>query len=117
MSKNDKKRRITIEIIGGFILLAIIIFLVLFLNHKYEISFYLDNGANVGTVQVKYNKMINEEDIKGKDVLGESFINWYEIIEAKDGEDVLADKPFDFKTKVTKDIKLKAVFDETNKLD
>lgn len=61
--------------------------------------------------------MINEEDIKGKDVLGESFINWYEIIEVKDGKDVLADKPFDFKTKVTKDIKLKAVFDETNKLD
>ena len=112
----NKKTRI-IAIIMGVILLLVVIFLSLFFNRKFEVRFYLDNGANVGTVQVKYNKMINEEDIKGKDVLGESFINWYEIIEAKDGKDVLADKPFDFKTKVTKDIKLKAVFDETNKLD
>ncbi|MDY6072296.1 MAG: InlB B-repeat-containing protein [Bacilli bacterium] len=110
MSKNDKKRRITIEIIGGFILLAIIIFLVLFLNHKYEISFYLDNGADVGTVQVKYNKMINEEDIKGKEDLGESFVAWYEIIDVQDGKDILAEKPFDFKTKINRSVKLKAVF-------
>ena len=110
MSKNDKKRRITIEIIGGFILLAIIIFLVLFLNHKYEISFYLDNGADVGTVQVKYNKMINEEDIKGKEDLGESFVAWYEIIDVQDGKDILAEKPFDFKTKINRNVKLKAVF-------
>ena len=106
----NKKIRI-IAVIIGVILLLVVIFLSLFFNRKFEVRFYLDNGANVGTVQ------INEEDIKGKDVLGESFINWYEIIEAKDGKDVLADKPFDFKTKVTKDIKLKAVFDETNKLD
>ena len=112
MSKNDKKRRITIEIIGGFILLAIIIFLVLFLNHKYEISFYLDNGADVGTVQVKYNKMINEEDIKGKEDLGESFVAWYEIIDVQDGKDILAEKPFDFKTKINRNIKLKAVFND-----
>ena len=112
MSKNDKKRRITIEIIGGFILLAIIIFLVLFLNHKYEISFYLDNGADVGTVQVKYNKMINEEDIKGKEDLGESFVAWYEIIDVQDGKDILAEKPFDFKTKINRNFKLKAVFND-----
>lgn len=112
----NKKIRI-IAVIIGVILLLVVIFLSLFFNRKFEVRFYLDNGANVGTVQVKYNKMINEEDIKGKDILGESFINWYGIIEAKDGKDVLADKPFDFKTKVTKDIKLKAVFDETKKLD
>lgn len=46
--------------------------------------------------------MINEEDIKGKDVLGESFINWYEIIEAKDGKGVLADKPLILKLKLPK---------------
>ena len=92
----NKKIRI-IAVIIGVILLLVVIFLSLFFNRKREVRFYLDNGANV--------------------VLGESFINWYEIIEAKDGKDVLADKPFDFKTKVTKDIKLKAVFDETNKLD
>lgn len=92
----NKKIRIIAVIVGVFLLL-VVIFLSLFFNRKREVRFYLDNGANVGTVQVKYNKMINEEDIKGKDVL--------------------ADKPFDFKTKVTKDIKLKAVFDETNKLD
>ena len=58
MSKNDKKRRIIIGIIGGVILLAIIIFLVFFLNRKYEVSFYSDNGSDVHVVYVKYNKII-----------------------------------------------------------
>ena len=112
----NKKIRI-IAVIIGVILLLVVIFLSLFFNRKREVRFYLDNGANVGIVNVKYTKMITDEDIKGNDVIWESFINWYEIIADQDGEDVLADKPFDFKTKVTKDIKLKAVFDETNKLD
>lgn len=83
MSKNDKKRRIIIEIIGGIILLAIIIFLVFFLNRKYEVSFYLDNGSDVQVVYVKHNKIIDSNNIKGKVDLGESFVDWYEIVNVK----------------------------------
>ena len=85
MSKNDKKRRIILEIMGGFILLAIIIFSVFFLNRKYEVSFYLDNGSDVQVVYVKHNKIINSSNIKGKEDLGESFVDWYEIVDVKDG--------------------------------
>ena len=112
MSKNDKKRRIIIEIIGGFILLAIIIFLVFFLNRKYEVSFYLDNGSDVQVVYVKHNKILNSSNIKGKEDLGESFVDWYEIVDVKDGKDILAEKPFDFKTKINRNLKLKAVFND-----
>ena len=112
MSKNDKKRRIIIEIIGGFILLAIIIFLAFFLNRKYEVSFYPDNGSDVQVVHVKHNKLINSSNIKGKEDLGESFVDWYEIVDVKDGKDILAEKPFDFKTKINRNIKLKAVFND-----
>ena len=112
MSKNDKKRRIIIEIIGGFILLAIIIFLVFFLNRKYEVSFYLNNGSDVQVVYVKHNKTINSSNIKGKEDLGESFVDWYEIVDVKDGKDILAEKPFDFKTKINRNFKLKAVFND-----
>ena len=112
MSKNDKKRRIIIEIIGGFILLAIIIFLVFFLNRKYEVSFYLDNGSDVQVVYVKHNKIINSSNIKGKEDLGESFVDWYEIVDVKDGKDILAEKPFDLKTKINRNVKLKAVFND-----
>lgn len=83
MSKNDKKRGIIIEIIGGIILLAIIIFLVFFLNRKYEVSFYLDNGSDAQVVYVKHNKILNSNNIKGKEDLGESFVDWYEIVNVK----------------------------------
>ncbi|MCI5879219.1 MAG: InlB B-repeat-containing protein [Bacillales bacterium] len=111
MSKNEQKRRTIIEIIGCFILLAVIIFLVFFLNRKYEVSFYLDNGSDVQVVYVKHNKILNLSNIKGKEDLGESFVDWYEIVEVKDGKDILADKPFDFNTKIDKDIKLKALYE------
>lgn len=78
-----KKRRIIIEIIGGIILLAIIIFLVFFLNRKYEVSFYLDNGSDAQVVYVKHNKILNSNNIKGKEDLGESFVDWYEIVNVK----------------------------------
>ena len=112
MSKNDKKRRIIIEIIGGIILLAIIIFLVFFLNRKYEVSFYLNNGSDAQVVYVKHNKILNSSNIKGKEDLGESFVDWYEIVDVKDGKDILAEKPFDFKTKINRNVKLKAVFND-----
>ena len=54
---------------------------------------------------------INSKDVKTKEDLGEQFIDWYLILEEKDGKDVLADKPYDFKTKINKNIKLKAVYE------
>ncbi len=48
---------------------------------------------------------------KKKEDLGESFIAWYEVIDIKDNEDVLAKESFDFETKIKKDTKLKAVYE------
>lgn len=111
MSNSDKKKKIIITTIVGVILLAIIIFILWFFNRKFEITFNLNNGTNDFIVQVKYNNIINEKDIKGKDDLGEKFIGWYEVIDFKDGKDVLAEKPFDFKTKINRKIKLKALYE------
>lgn len=69
--------------------------------------FYPDNGSDVQIVYVKYNKIINSSDIKGKADLGETFVDWYEIVDVKDGKDILAEKPFDFKTKINRNVKLK----------
>ena len=112
MPKNGKKSGIIIGMIGGLILLAIIIFLVFFLNRKYEVSFYPDKGSDVQVVYVKYNQIINSSNIKGKEDIGESFVDWYEIVDVKDGKDILAEKPFDFKTKINRNVKLKAVFND-----
>lgn len=109
MSKDKKKKIITLSIIG-VILLAIIIFLLWFFNRKFDVTFDYNNGTKNEIVQVKYNKTINEKDIKDKDDLGESFIDWYEVIDVKNDKDVLAEKPFDFKTKITKKTKLKATY-------
>ena len=109
MSKDKKKKIITLSIIG-VILLAIIIFLLWFFNRKFDVSFDYNNGTKNEIVQVKYNKTINEKDIKNEDDLGESFIDWYEVVDVKNDKDVLAKKPFDFKTKITKKTKLKAIY-------
>ena len=101
MLKTSKGRMILIASVVGVILVAIISGLLWFNNRKFDVSFDENNGAKAKIVQVKYNKVINEKSIKNKDDLGESFIGLYEIIEVKDGKDVLAEKPFDFKTKNT----------------
>ena len=114
MSKENKKRGFIAWIIVGVILLGIIIFSLWFLNRKFYVAFDLNNGTDLKVVQVKFNKAINVNDIKGKDDLGESFVNWYKVIGIKDGEEILAEKPFDFNTKINKNIKLKAVYDSNN---
>ena len=114
MSKIDKKKKIVIGSIVGVILVGVIIFATWFFNRKFNISFDLGNGTKVSTVMVKYNKTIDEKNIKGKKELGDSFVNWYEIIEVKDGKEVLAKEPFDFKNKINKDVKLKAVYTSEN---
>lgn len=109
-SKNNKKRNI-ILIVVGLLLLIVILFLLWFFNRKFEVTFDYNNGIKEEVVYVKYNKTINSKDVKTKEDLGEQFIDWYLILEEKDGKDVLADKPYDFKTKINKNIKLKAVYE------
>ena len=108
--ENNKKRNI-ILIVAGSILLIIILFLLWFLNRKFEVTFDYNNGTEEGKVLVKYNKTIESKDIKTKDDLGENFIDWYLVIEEKEGEDdVLSDEPFNFDTKIKENINLKAVY-------
>ena len=109
-STNNKKRNI-ILIVAGLLLLIVILFLLWFFNRKFEVTFDYNNGTKEETVYVKYNKTINSKDVKSKEDLGEQFIDWYLILEEKDGKDVLADKPYDFKTKINKNTKLKAVYE------
>ena len=110
-SSKDKNKKKSIAIISGIILIAIIIFLLWFFNRKFNVTFDLNNGTKEEIIQVKYQQTINEKDIKEKKELGESFIAWYEVVGVKEKEDVLADKPFDFNTKINKDIKLKAIYE------
>ena len=111
MSKIDKNKKKIIAIISGIILIAIIVFLLWFFNRKFDVTFDLNNGTKEEIIKVKYHQTINKKDIKGKEDLGELFIDWYEVVGVKDGKDILADKPFDFNTKIDKDIKLKALYE------
>lgn len=90
--------------------MLIFIFLLWFFNQKFDITFDLNNGAKEEIIQVKYNHTIDVKDIKDEKELGESFINWYEVIEIKENEEVLAEEPFDFNTKIKKNVKLKAIY-------
>ena len=100
----------------GVILLAIILFLLWFFNRKFEVTFDYNNGTKEEVILVKYNTVIDKKNVKTKEDLGEEFIDWYLVIGEKDGEDVLEDKPFDFKTKIKKGIELKAVYNGRLKL-
>ena len=111
MSKMDKNKKKIIAIILGIILIAIIVFLLWFFNRKFDVTFDLNNGTKEEVIKVKYHQTINEKDIKDKKDLGELFIAWYEVVGIKENEDVLADKPFDFNTKINKAIKLKAIYE------
>ncbi|MGN1379128.1 MAG: InlB B-repeat-containing protein [Bacilli bacterium] len=110
-TSKEKNKKNIILVVVGVILLIIILFLIWFFNRKFDVTFEFNNGTKNEIVQVKYNKMLNEKDIKTKKDLGESFIDWYEIIDEKDGEDILDEEPFDFDTKIKKDTKLKAVYE------
>ena len=110
-SKNNKKRNIIIMVVS-VVLLIIVLFLLWFFNRKFEVTFDYNNGTEKNIVLVKYNKIIDKKDVKTKEDLGNKFIDWYLVIEEKENEDVLAEKPFDFTTKITKDTKLKAVYEK-----
>ena len=111
--ENNKNKKLKIIVLTLLLLIIIgaISFCIWFFNRKFEITFDLNNGTKNDVVLVKYNKTIDDEDIKGKDKLGEKFIGWYLVVGQKDGEDILADKPFDFSTEIKENIKLKAVYE------
>ena len=111
MSKIDKNKKKIIAIIFAVILIAIIVFLLWFFNRKFDVTFDLNNGTKEEIIKVKYHQTINKKDIKDQEDLGELFIAWYEVVGVKEKEDVLADKPFDFNTKINKPIKLKALYE------
>ena len=111
MSKIGKNKKKIIAIISGIILIAIIVFLLWFFNRKFDVTFDLNNGTKEEIIKVKYHQTINKKDIKDQEDLGELFIAWYEVVGVKEKEDVLADKPFDFNTKINKPIKLKALYE------
>lgn len=108
-TSKEKKKKIILVVVG-VILLAIILFLLWFFNRKFEVTFDYNNGTKEEVILVKYNTVIDKKNVKTKEDLGEEFIDWYLVIGEKDGEDVLEDKPFDFKTKIKKGIELKAVY-------
>ena len=110
-SSTNKKKKIIIGSIIGVVLLLIIIFLLWFFNRKFDVTFDMNNGSKEEILQIKRNHTINEKDIKTEKELGELFIAWYEVIGVKEKEDVLAKEPFDFNTKITKDLKLKALYE------
>ena len=112
MTKTDKNKKKIIAIVFGILLIAIIIFLLWFFNRKFDVTFDFNNGAEEETIKVKYHQTINEKDINVQKDLGESFIAWYEVVGNKEKEDVLSDKPFDFNTKINKNIKLKALYEK-----
>lgn len=111
MSKIDKNKKKIIVIISCIILIAIIVFLLWFFNRKFDVTFDLNNGTKEEVIKVKYHQTINKKDIKDQKELGESFIAWYEVVGIKGKKDVLADKPFNFNTKINKAIKLKAIYE------
>lgn len=110
-TSEEKNKKKVILVVIGVILFAIILFLLWFFNRKFDVTFDLNNDNKDVIVQVKYNKFINEKDIKTKEDLGDSFIDWYEVIDVKDNEDILDEEPFDFNTKIKKNTKLKAVYE------
>ena len=110
-SEKKSKKKIIISIILVLII-ALIIFLLWFFNRKFNVTFDYNNGTKNKTVLVKYNEIVDEKDIEDKEELGETFINWYEVIDVKDGKDVLDEKPYDFNTKIKTNVRLKAVYEQ-----
>ena len=107
-SKNNKKRNIVL-IVAGLLLLIVILFLLWYFNRKFDVVFDYNNGKTE-EILVKYKNSISEKDVVGKEKLGEEFLGWYLVTIDKDGKEILSSEPFDFKTSIKNNIKLKAVF-------
>lgn len=111
--KTSKKKTKIVLIIAAALLVLLGIFLFWFFNRKFDVTFNVSDSEKY-TIKVKYNHTINEKDIKTKGDLGESFIDWYEVISAGDEEELAKDS-FDFSTKIKEEKTLKAVYKEEKK--
>lgn len=109
MNKEEKKDK-KLFVILGVILLIILAFLLWFFNRKFEVRFDYNDGRDDKIVYVKYNKTIKNSDIDTKKKLGDSFIGWFLVTKDDKGKEKVADKEFDFKTKIKEKTKLKALY-------
>lgn len=106
-SKTKKNKKNIILIIIGILILLIVLFLLWFFNRKL-VTFDYNNGSKEKDIYVKYNKTINTKDIDTKEKLDDKFLGWYLVVDLK--SDKLSKEPFNFKTKINKNTKLKAVY-------
>lgn len=107
-SKTKKNKKNIILIIIGILILLIVLFLLWFFNRKFEVTFDYNNGSKEKDIYVKYNKTINTKDIDTKEKLDDKFLGWYLVVDLK--SDKLSKEPFNFKTKINKNTKLKAAY-------
>ncbi len=112
--KISKKKRNIILIIVAVLLVLLALFLFWFFNRKFDVTFKV-NDNDTYKIQVKYNQMIKEEDVKKQEELGEDFIDWYEVLSTENDKEVLAEESFDFTTKIKTAKTLRAVYKEKPK--
>ncbi len=104
--KKDKK----LFVILGVILLIILAFLLWLFNRKFEVRFDYNDGRDDKIVYVKYNKMIKSKEVDTKKKLGDAFIGWFLVTKDDKGKEKIANKEFDFKTKIKEKTKLRAIY-------
>ena len=122
--KKSKKKKIIIIIIC-ILLLLLILFLIWWFNRKFDVTFKYNNGESDYVVKVKYQKLIDEKDIKNDLVYSEhSFVGYFETYsldketDCKKGFKLNDDKKkcisvdkFDFKnTKIKKNTVIEALW-------
>lgn len=96
-NQNEKKRNTILIVVITFIVLAIISLLLVLNNRTYTVTF--NNGSESKIVEVKRNKSVDKPVTPTKK--GYRFIGWY-----SNGV------KFDFDTKITKNVDLKARFEK-----
>ena len=100
----NKEKIISIPIFVIFlIIILIVIGIIAFLNQKYTVVFYSNEGTEVENQIVKRNRLVKEPEAPTKE--GYEFLGWYYINDIN--------QKFDFQTKVKKDIYLIAKWQET----
>ncbi len=90
-----KKKRNILIVLGIFVVLLLIFLAIFGTSKKYEVIFDTDGGSSISSILVKKNEKISPPEDPTK--AGYKFDGWY-----------LDDNEFDFNTRITKDIILKA---------
>ncbi len=98
VNSKEKNSKIIIGVIIGILILVIIFILLAFIPKYHTVTFDSNGGTLIEAIKVKENDKVKKPENPTKD--GYIFAGWY-----------LEDKLFDFDTKITKDITLKAHWD------